>query len=97
MTVQTRKGPAKKNGGLELGIRPEHVGLGEAGAANTNLPGTIQIIEHLGNATIMYVDTPAGQIVVQDDGDYKGKAGENVGIIFDPTRCHVFASNGMVV
>ena len=97
MTVKTRKGPAKKNGGLELGIRPEHVGLGEAGAANASLAGTIQIIEHLGNATIMYVDTPAGQIVVQDDGDYHGKAGENVGVILDPTRCHIFASNGMVV
>ena len=97
VTVQTRKGPAKKNGGLELGIRPEHVGLGEAGAANTNLPGTIQIIEHLGNATIMYIDTPAGQIVVQDDGFAKGKAGENVGVILDPSRCHIFASNGMVV
>ena len=97
VTVTTRKGPAKKNGGLELGIRPEHVGLGAAGAANANLPGTIQIVEHLGNATIMYVDTPAGQIVVQDDGDYRGKAGENVGVIFDPSRCHVFGSNGMVV
>ncbi len=97
VTVKTRKGTAKKNGGLELGIRPEHVGLGEAGAANANLPGTIQIIEHLGNATIMYIDTPAGQIVVQDDGFAKGKAGENVGVILDPTRCHIFASNGMVV
>jgi len=97
VTVTTRKGPAKKNGGLELGIRPEHVGIASAGASNSNLPGTIQIVEHLGNATIMYVDTPAGTIVVQDDGDYKGKAGENVGIIFDPTRCHVFASNGMVM
>ena len=29
VTVQTRKGPAKQNGGLELGIRPEHVGLGK--------------------------------------------------------------------
>ena len=28
---------------------------------------------------------------------HKGKAGENVGIIFDPSRCHVFASNGMVI
>jgi multiple sugar transport system ATP-binding protein len=97
MTVRTRKGPAKKNGALELGIRPEHVGLGAAGAANASLPGTIQIIEHLGNATIMYVDTPAGQIVVQDDGDVKARTGENVGVIFDPARCHVFASNGQVL
>ena len=66
-------------------------------ARRANLPGTIQIVEHLGNATIMYVDTPAGQIVVQDDGDARAKAGENVGAILDPARCHVFASNGLVV
>ena len=28
----------------------------------------------------------AGQIVVQDDGDVKAKTGENVGVIFDPSR-----------
>ena len=95
--VHTRKGAAQKNGGFEVGIRPEHIGLGEAGAANANLPGKIQIIEHLGNATIMYVDTPAGQIVVQDEGSATAKTGENVGVIFDTTRCHVFASNGMVI
>ena len=45
----------------------------------------------------MYVDTPAGQIVVQDEGSAVAKTGENVGVIFDASRCHVFASNGMVV
>jgi len=45
----------------------------------------------------MYVDTPAGQIVIQEDGNTRAKAGENVGVIFDPARCHVFASNGLVI
>ncbi len=95
--LTTRKGPAKPNGGFEVGIRPEHIDLGEAGATNANLPGKIQIVEHLGNATIMYVDTPAGQIVVQEEGNSRASAGENVGVIFDPARCHVFAANGLVV
>ena len=97
MAFKPRKGPVKKNGGLELGIRPEHVLLGDPGDPRANLGGKVQIIEHLGNATIMYVETPAGQIVVQDDGDIKTRAGENVGVILDPGRCHVFASNGQVV
>jgi multiple sugar transport system ATP-binding protein len=97
VTVKTRSGtPASKNA-LELGIRPEHIAIGQAGDARSNLPGTIQIIEHLGNATIMYVDTPAGQIVVQDDGDALPTAGENVGIFLDPAHCHVFGSNGLAV
>jgi multiple sugar transport system ATP-binding protein len=92
--VKTRRGLSKTaNGGLELGIRPEHVSLGAVDDPRANLTGTVQILERLGNATIMYVETPAGQIVVQDDGDVKASAGENVGVILDPTRVHVFTSD----
>jgi multiple sugar transport system ATP-binding protein len=98
LTVKTRKGVQK--GGdrsLEVGIRPEHVRLTPAGDPRANLAGTVQILERLGNATIMYVDTAAGQIVVQDDGDATAHAGENVGVIFDPTRVHVFTPDAKVV
>ena len=92
--VKTRKGLAKTaDGGLEVGVRPEHIKLGAPDDPRANLTGTVQILEHLGNATIMYVETPAGQIVVQDDGEAVTRAGENVGVIFDPTRVHVFTSD----
>ena len=57
----------------------------------------MQILEHLGNSTIMYVDTKAGQIVVQDDGETKIRTGENVGVIFDSAHAHVFAANQQAV
>jgi multiple sugar transport system ATP-binding protein len=97
VTIRTRFGAAGRSDLLEVGIRPEHVGLGQAGDTRSNLPGSIQIVEHLGNATIMYVETPAGQIVVQQDGDATARPGENVGVILDPARCHVFAASGQVV
>ncbi len=94
LTVRTRKGIQKGgNAPIEVGIRPEHVRLGQPGDPAANLPGTVQILERLGNATIMYVDTPAGQIVVQDDGDASIHTGENVGVIFDPSRVHVFTAD----
>ena len=93
-TVKTRHGFAKSGAGdFEVGIRPEHVRLAEPGDPKANLPGTVHILERLGNATIMYVETPAGQIVVQDDGDVRTHAGENVSVIFDPSRCHVFSAD----
>jgi len=95
--VKTRHGLAAAKGGLEVGIRPEHVRLGAPDDPKANLGGTVQILERLGNATIMYVDTKAGQIVVQDDGDATAHAGENVGVIFDPARVHVFASDARAV
>jgi ABC-type sugar transport system ATPase subunit len=57
----------------------------------------VQILERLGNATIMYVETPAGQIVVQDDGDVPTKPGDNVGVIFDTQRVHLFSSDQAAV
>jgi multiple sugar transport system ATP-binding protein len=85
------------SGGLELGIRPEHIKLGPPDDPRANLGGTVQILEHLGNSTIMYVDTKAGQIVVQDAGDTATKTGENVGVIFDPGHVHVFAADAQRV
>ena len=87
----------KTKGALEVGIRPEHIKLGAPDDPRANMGGTVQILERLGNSTIMYVDTKAGQIVVQDDGDSKMQTGQNVGVIFDPAHAHVFAANQQVV
>jgi ABC-type sugar transport system ATPase subunit len=94
ITVRTRSGLQKAGSApVEVGIRPEHVRLAEPGDPAVSLPGTVQILERLGNATIMYVDTPAGQIVVQDDGDASAHTGDNVGVVFDPARVHVFTAD----
>jgi len=90
------KGGVASGNSLEVGIRPEHVLIGSPNDPRASLGGTVQILERLGNATIMYVETPAGQIVVQDDGDVKTKAGDNVSVIFDPTRVHLFSANATV-
>ena len=98
LTVKTRKGMGKaQSQPIEVGIRPEHVQLTQAGDPKASLAGTVQILERLGNATIMYVATPAGQIVIQDDGDVRASAGENVGVILDPARVHVFTQDAQVV
>jgi multiple sugar transport system ATP-binding protein len=87
------RGGLSAAGAIEVGIRPEHVRLAAPGDPNASLGGTVQILERLGNATIMYVETPAGQIVVQDDGDVATKAGDSVSVIFDPTRVHLFSAD----
>ncbi len=98
LKVTTRNGlDTARRSEIEVGIRPEHVRLSAPNDPGVNLAGKVQILERLGNATIMYVDTAAGQIVVQDDGDAKAKAGDDVGVIFDATRCHVFGADTRVI
>jgi multiple sugar transport system ATP-binding protein len=92
----TTRGGMTGSGNVEVGIRPEHVRLSGPNDPAASLGGTVQILERLGNATIMYVDTNAGQIVVQDDGDVTMKAGDNVSVIFDPSRVHVFSESAAV-
>jgi multiple sugar transport system ATP-binding protein len=89
--VCRRNGEAKIGGGpIEIGIRPEHVRLVASGDTSASLPGIVQILERLGNTTLIYADTPAGQIVVQAGGDATAKTGDHIGLSFDATRSHVF-------
>ncbi len=98
MKLKTRGTLAgQSRGALELGIRPEHITLSTPDDPRANIGGTVQILERLGNSTIMYVETKAGQIVVQDDGDTKIHTGENVGVIFNSSHAHLFAANQQAV
>ena len=80
--------------GLELGIRPEHVAPTAAGTAQSALDGRIGMVEHLGHTTMLYVDSPAGSIVVEDGGDSPGRPGDAVGLAFVPGRIHLFDGEG---
>ena len=61
------------------------------------LPGKVSIVEHLGNTTILYVDTPAGQLVVEGRGDLVAKPGDSIGLKIDAPRAHLFGANGAVL
>jgi multiple sugar transport system ATP-binding protein len=95
LKLTTQRG-LNQPGTVEVGIRPEHVRLSAPNDPSASLGGTVQLLERLGNATIMYVNTDAGQIVVQDDGDTTAKTGDNVSVIFDPSRVHLFSQNATV-
>ena len=58
------------------------------------MTGAVQFVERLGNLTIAYVDTPAGQIIVEGNGDSPMRPDESVGLILDRAHIHVFAADG---
>jgi multiple sugar transport system ATP-binding protein len=85
---------AGPSGALELGVRPEHLKFVAMDDPAVTLKGGIAIVEHLGNSTIFYVDTPAGQLIVEADGALTLKLGEPVALALDAERAHLFAANG---
>jgi multiple sugar transport system ATP-binding protein len=80
----------------ELGIRPEHIDLVDASSADA-IPGKVALVERLGNATIVYVETAAGQIVVEGTGEQRVSADEIVALALDKSRTHIFLSDGQAL
>jgi ABC-type sugar transport system ATPase subunit len=98
MIVRTRHASDDSNSrAIELGIRPQHIGIVAADDRSAHLGGDVQLVERLGNLTIVYVDTPAGQIAVECDGDFAISNGQHVGLVFDPGHAHLFAAGGNAI
>ncbi len=91
--VRVRNG-APPAGPVELGVRPEHFRFVDPADPSAGLPGKVSIVEHLGNATIVYVDTPAGPLIVQGDGSLAARPADAVGLALDAAQAHLFGAGG---
>jgi ABC-type sugar transport system ATPase subunit len=78
----------------ELGVRPEHLALIDPSDPHAAFTGAIAIIEHLGNSTILYVDTPAGQLIVEGEGNLDAKSGQAVGLRLNQGHARLFGETG---
>lgn len=76
-------------GAVSVGIRPEHLMIGETG-----LPVTIRVKERLGGECYLYTRTEDGlQIVVKTDGEDRHEPGDTLHLTFPPPRLHQFAAD----
>ena len=74
---------------LELGVRAEHVETGGA------IPAKADVVERLGDRTLVYARLADGATVVyEDSGDSAVKVGDAVGLSFKRGFIHVFDSAG---
>jgi len=86
-------GNAKPGDKATFGVRPEH--LLPNGGGESQLTGTISLVEHLGEDSIVYIELPHGeQIVCKDDGETLKKAGDTITIGVPQAESHVFDAEG---
>lgn len=74
-------------GPVTLGIRPDDLRPVEA---NGLLRGTVSVTEPLGPETLIYVDTPAGEMIAKASGRMPPKVGAQVDLGADLPDIHVF-------
>jgi ABC-type sugar transport system ATPase subunit len=79
-----------------FGIRPEDIQVSHAGA-DAIFTGTVDIVEHLGEMTLLYVDCGNAEetIVVKIEGESSIKRGDKVSLSAPIDRLHVFDENGI--
>ena len=80
---------------LTLGIRPDLLVLGAPDAKGA-IPGTIELVEHLGSQTLVHVRLGGGNglVTVERQGKHPLPPGEPVGLVYDPRQAHLFGVDG---
>ena len=89
--------PGLDTAAARLGIRPENIGIGAAGAGH--IDARVDVVERLGSDTYVYalVDD-ATPVTARRPGNARRYAvGETIGLIFDPAQLHVFAADGRAI
>lgn len=74
---------------IVLGVRPEHVRVAPDGP--WRLP--VQVVEPLGNETLLYLQAGGGQVTVRTPGTVAAAPDAEIGLDLDPEGVHVFAAD----
>ena len=84
--------PAPK-GTDQLGIRPEHITLSQAGTGNVD--GVVDVIEYLGSDTFIILDCGLyGRLTARVNGATDFNPGDTCGLNFQNQRVHYFNDKG---
>jgi multiple sugar transport system ATP-binding protein len=83
----------EKGAQVVLGIRPEHLSLGNSFGAQVG--GRVRLVEHLGAETVLYVDVPdAEPLVVRSAGMARYRPGDEIRLAVSATSVHLFDPEG---
>lgn len=78
----------------EIGVRPEHVKLASPRGAANGLTGVIQLVERLGNATAVHIETAAGTVTALAAPDCEASPGAETGLKLEAGRLIGFDAYG---
>jgi multiple sugar transport system ATP-binding protein len=79
-------------GELRLGLRPEAVRVADSAATTS---AKVELVERLGERTLVYARLPDGQPVTAEDTAYSRLAiGDDVALAIDGAAAHIFGTDG---
>ncbi len=92
-TLPCAPSPARVGDEVTVGIRPEH--LFEAGGAELQLSGTVEVVERLGDVSYVYFRLADGTaLIARAEGTHAAQPGETVSVGSRAAHVHVFDGAG---
>jgi len=86
---------AKQAGAATIGIRPEHIVVTRDG---DGWEGTVNVAEHLGSDTFLYVDVPGiGMLTARGAGELGIHSKNKVRLLAEPQHIHRFDETGRTI
>lgn len=81
--------------GVELGVRPEHIRLGEAALRQPIIMQVeVEMLESMGADTLLWTKLAKFNLVIRTDPDFIVKVGDTLTVGFSTARASVFAEDG---
>ena len=82
--------PPVNGASVTLGVRPEHIDVGEAAAGSHGARGAVTIVEPMGAETILWTAFAGKSMTIRVDGDSTVRVGDAIGFSFDVARASLF-------
>jgi multiple sugar transport system ATP-binding protein len=84
--------------GLELGVRPEDIGISGGGPESTRCRAAVELVEPMGSETFVHFRLGEVPLLSRLSGDTVPRVGETAELFFDLSRAHLFdAASGAAV
>jgi multiple sugar transport system ATP-binding protein len=81
---------APRAGSATLGVRPEHIGVGEAPRDRHAAQGKVTIVEPMGGEAILWTSLAGKPATIKVAGDTDAKVGDDLPFHFDVARASMF-------
>jgi multiple sugar transport system ATP-binding protein len=89
ISAETEEALEAASQNLTMGIRPEHITLGDESEENA-IETTVEVVEPMGEVTYAYFQIGGETYTASIDGEYRIDAGQQVHVVFPEEKIHIF-------
>jgi len=99
LDIEADLGSLSRGEAISVGIRPENIRIGDSQGTNLTFAGTVDLVEHLGEVQVLYLDLDgtSEKFLVKVDGESAFSRSQSVIFTARPGDIHIFDTAGRAV